>query len=144
MAFAAWDTADGQLAWIQRTAASNAALADNLAQSLARTRERGYDVDLTTPALAQTAQLVGALQSDGMPAHVRQIMDQLLVETMVGFTDDDATLEARSVATIVAPVVDQHDCVAMILAVHPLRPQTAAEVATIGRRLTLAANAIEA
>ena len=142
VAFAAWDTPEGQLAWIHRTAASNTELADNLALSLARTRERGYDVDLTTPALAQTAQLVGALLSDGMPAHVRQIMDQLLIETMVGFTDDDTTLDARPVATIAAPVFDQLGCVAMILAVHPLRPQTAADVGAIGRRLTAAATHI--
>lgn len=91
VAFAAWDSPVGQRSWIQRTAAANAALAGNLAQSLARTRERGYDVDLTTPALAQTAQLVGALQRDGMPAHVRRIMDRLLVETMVGLTEDDVS-----------------------------------------------------
>jgi DNA-binding IclR family transcriptional regulator len=144
VAFAAWDTPDGQHAWIQRTAASNPALAENLAESLARTRERGYDVDLTTPALAQTAQLVGALQSDGMPAHVRQIMDQLLVETMVGFTDDESVRGARPVATIAAPVFDETHGVALILAVHPLRPQTSREVAAIGRRLTLAANVIGA
>jgi DNA-binding IclR family transcriptional regulator len=143
VAFAAWDTADGQHAWIARTAASNPVLAANLAESLARTRERGYDVDLTTPALAQTAQLVGALQSDGMPAHVRQIMDQLLVETMVGFTDD-AAHGARPVATIAAPVFDEKDGVALILAVHPLRPRTAKEVAAIGRRLVMAAKAIGA
>ncbi|MCW2513654.1 MAG: putative transcriptional regulator [Mycobacterium sp.] len=143
VAFAAWDTPDGQQAWIQRTAGANAALSETLAKTLSRTRERGYDVDLTTPALAKTAQLVGDLQSDGMPSHVRQIMDQLLVETMVGFTDEDG-VDARPVATIAAPVFDQSQSVALILAVHPLRPQTADEVAVIGRRLTLAADAIGA
>nr|WP_286275873.1 helix-turn-helix domain-containing protein [Mycolicibacterium sp. TUM20985] len=142
VAFAAWDSPEGQLAWIHRTAESNPPLARNLSLSLARTRERGYDVDLTTPALAQTAQLVGALLSDGMPAHVRRIMDQLLVETMVGFTGDDRELAERPVATIAGPVLNQHGCVAMILAVHPLRPQTSAEIAIIGRRVTAAAAAI--
>ncbi|MBJ7336182.1 helix-turn-helix domain-containing protein [Mycolicibacterium sp.] len=144
VAFAAWDTPEGQVAWIHRTAASNPGLADNLALCLARTRERGYDVDLTTPALAQTAQLVGALRSDGMPAHVRQIMDQLLVETMVGFTDDDIALEDRPVVTIAAPVFDEKGCVTMILAVHPLRTLTAAETARVGRRLIAATTSIGA
>lgn len=143
VAFAAWDSPVGQRSWIQRTAAANTVLADNLAQSLARTRERGYDVDLTTPALAQTAQVVGALQRDGMPAHVRRIMDQLLVETMVGLTDDDAG-HPRPVATIAAPVFDRHHRVALILAVHPLRPRSAREIAALGHRLTKAANAIGA
>jgi DNA-binding IclR family transcriptional regulator len=146
VAFAAWDTADGQRAWIQRTAASNAALADNLAQALARTRDRGYDVDLTTPALAQTAQLMGALERDGMPAHVRQIMDQLLAETMIGFTDEEAT-DPRPIATIAAPVFDHRGTVTLIVAVHPLavRPRLdARRVAAVGRRLLRATTAIGA
>ena len=142
VAFAAWDTPEGQRAWIQRTATANPTLADNLAESLARTRERGYDVDLTTPALAQAAQLVGALHSDGLPAHVRQIMDQLLVETMVGFIPGVDTTDGREVATIAAPVFDQHGTVALILAVHPLRSESSAEVAAIGQRITMTANQI--
>jgi DNA-binding IclR family transcriptional regulator len=145
VAFAAWDTADGQRAWIQRTATANGALAEALEQALSRTRERGYDVDLTTPALAQTAQLMGALERDGMPAHVRPIMDQLLAETMVGFADEEAE-SPRPIATIAAPVFDHRDEVALILAVHPLAApppaQSAREVAAIGRRLVRAANEI--
>ena len=144
VAFAAWDSTEGQQAWIERTATAGSDLAENLSHTLTRTRERGYDVDLTTPALAQTAQLAGALLSDGMPAHVRQIMDQLLIETMVGFMDDGRTRDARPVATIAAPVFDQHDSVALILGVHPLRALTTREVAAIGRRVTGATKTINA
>lgn len=139
VAFAAWDSDHGQRAWIERTAGANPVLAGTLAGALARTRERGYDVDLTTPALAQTAQLMGALKRDGMPAHVRQIMDQLLVETMHGFADDRQSTDGRPVATIAAPVFDQQQAVALIIAVHPLaahRPGTdVCDVAVVGRRL---------
>jgi hypothetical protein len=69
---------------------------------------------------------------------------QLLVETMVGFTDDPSALGARPVATIAAPVFDDNGGVTMILALHPLRPQTTDEVAAIGRRLTRAAETLEA
>jgi DNA-binding IclR family transcriptional regulator len=144
VAFAAWDPEEGQRAWIERTSTAGSELAENLAQTLTRTRERGYDVDLTTPALAQTAQLVGALLSDGMSAHLRQIMDQLLVETMVGFADDEHVREARPVATIAAPVFDGHDVVALILCVHPLRAVAAREVAAIGRRVMRTAKTISA
>ncbi|MDT5135256.1 MAG: hypothetical protein QOE41_4567 [Mycobacterium sp.] len=144
LAFAAWDTEEEQCAWIQRGAATNATLAGRLAHVLARTRERGYDVDWTTPALTQAAHVVNTLPSDGLPAQVRQIMDQLLVEfTTIGFLfEDDPVPKAQPVATIAAPVFDHRHRVALIVAVHPLRAMTAQEIGSVGRRLTRTAAAI--
>jgi DNA-binding IclR family transcriptional regulator len=148
VAFAAWESADGAHAWIERASSTEGGLADNLVQALARTRERGYDVDLTTPALLQAAHLMGALERDGMPTHVRQIMDQFLIETMIGYRDEGSSREARPVATVAAPVFDQRGVVALILAVHPLAGDqsatTAREVAAIGRRLTRETSALSA
>jgi DNA-binding IclR family transcriptional regulator len=143
VAFAAWDTREQQREWVQRAAAGNAALTRRLEQVLARTRERGFDVDSTTPALAQAAQVVGTLQRDGMPAHVRKIMDQLVVEsTTIGFlSDDDPAREAQPIATIAAPVFG-HQRVALIVCVHPLQALTSRQVSSIGRRLTRATGAI--
>jgi DNA-binding IclR family transcriptional regulator len=136
VAFAAWDTDEQQRAWIQRSAATNAKLARRLEEVLARTRERGFDVDCTTPALTQAAQVVGALPSDGLPDHVREITDQLLVEfTTIGFlSDDDTARQAQPVATIAAPVFDHRGRVAMIVAVHPLQALTRKRIDSIGRR----------
>ena len=136
VAFAAWDTDEQQRAWIQRSAATNAKLARRLEEVLARTRERGFDVDCTTPALTQAAQVVGTLPSDGLPDHVREITDQLLVEfTTIGFlSDDDTARQAQPVATIAAPVFDRRGRVAMIVAVHPLRALTRKRIDSIGRR----------
>ncbi len=136
VAFAAWDTDEQQRAWIQRSAATNAKLARRLEEVLARTRERGFDVDCTTPALTQAAQVVGTLPSDGLPEHVREITDQLLVEfTTIGFlSDDDAARQAQPVATIAAPVFDHCGRVAMIVAVHPLQALTRKRIDSIGRR----------
>lgn len=144
VAFAAWDTQEQQRAWVQRAAAGNAALTRRLEQVLARTRERGFDVDWTTPALAQAAQVVGTLQRDGMPAHVRKIMDQLVVEyTTIGFlSDDDPAREARPIATIAAPVFSHRQRVALIVCVHPFRALTSRQVSSIGRRLTRAATTV--
>jgi DNA-binding IclR family transcriptional regulator len=138
VAFAAWDTEDQQHAWIQRGATTNSALAHRLEEVLARTRERGFDVDCTTPALTRAAQVVGTLPSDGLPAHVREITDQLLAEfTTIGFlsdeSDDYAPRQAQPVATIAAPVFDQHGGVAMIVAVHPLQDLTRKRIDSIGR-----------
>jgi DNA-binding IclR family transcriptional regulator len=143
VAFAAWDAEEGQREWMQRAASGNAALTRRLEQVLARTRERGFDVDWTTPALAQAAQLVGTLQRDGLPAHVREIMDQLVVEyTTIGFlSDDDPARKAQPIATIAAPVFDHLERVAAIICVHPLRALTLRQINSIGRRLTTAATA---
>ena len=138
VAFAAWDTVEERRAWIRRSAGTNADRVQRLEQVLARTRERGFDVDWTTPALAQAAQLVGTLDSDEMPTQVRQIMDQLLAEfATIGFlSDDNPGRRKRPVATIAAPVFDQRRQVALIIAVHPLRPLTARQIRFIGTRLT--------
>ena len=147
VAFAAWDTDEEQRAWIQRGAATNSALADRLEAVLAHTRDRGFDVDCTTPALTRAAQVVGTLPSDGLPAHVREITDQLLAEfTTIGFlsddSDDDAPRRAQPVATIAAPVFDHHGRVPMIVAVHPLRDLTRKRIDTIGRRMVRVTAAI--
>jgi DNA-binding IclR family transcriptional regulator len=147
VAFAAWDTEDQQHAWIQRGTATNSALARRLEEVLARTRERGFDVDCTTPALTRAAHVVGTLPSDGLPAHVREITDQLLAEfTTIGFlsdeSDDYAPRQAHPVATIAAPVFDQHGGVAMIVAVHPLQDLTRKRIDSIGRRAAAMTTAI--
>jgi DNA-binding IclR family transcriptional regulator len=136
VAFAAWDTDDEQRAWIQRGAATNSALAHRLSEVLAHTRDRGFDVDCTTPALTRAAHVVGTLPSDGLPAHVREITEQLLAEfTTIGFLSDDATpRRAQPVATIAAPVFDHHGRVSMIVAVHPLQDLTRKRIDAIGRR----------
>jgi DNA-binding IclR family transcriptional regulator len=137
VAFAAWDTDEGQRAWIAR-AGTGAERAQRLQHVLARTRERGFDVDWTTPALAQAVQVVGTLQSDDMPGPVREIMDQLLAEfTTIGYlSDDDPSRAEQPVATIAAPVFDHRRRVALIVAVHPLCALTRRQVVEIGNRLT--------
>ncbi len=97
-------------------------------------------MDCTTPALTQAAQVVGTLPSDGLPAHVREITDQLLAEfTTIGFlSDDDSARQAQPVATVAAPVFDQHGRVAMIVAVHPLQDLTRKRIDSIGRRVVQA------
>ena len=144
VAFAAWDTDEQQQAWIQRSAATNEMLARRLEEVLARTRQRGFDVDCTTPALTQAAHVMGTLPSDGLPDRVREITDQLLIEfTTIGFLSDDRTArQAQPVATIAAPVFDHRGRVEMIVAVHPLQPLTRARIDAVGRRVSRATAAI--
>ncbi|MDT5347491.1 MAG: hypothetical protein QOH91_778 [Mycobacterium sp.] len=138
VAMAAWDTDEEQRAWIRRGAGTNIDRTRRLEAVLARTRERGFDVDWTTPALAQAAQLVGTLDSDEIPTPVRHIMDQLLVEfTTIGFlSDDNPGRRKQPVVTIAAPVFDQRQQVALMVAVHPLCTLSANQIQAVGKRLT--------
>jgi DNA-binding IclR family transcriptional regulator len=144
VAFAAWDTEDEQQAWIARGAACNDVVARHLSEVLCRTRDRGFDVDCTTPALTQAAHVMGTLPSDGLPDRVREITDQLLVEfTTIGILSDDRTAR-QAVATIAAPVFDDRGRVGMIVAVHPLQALTRRRIDTVGRRTAQVASAIGA
>lgn len=140
-AFAAWAPAEEQREWIRRAGGGDA-VAARLAEILARTRERGFDVDWTTPALLQAAQLVETLDEEGLPPHVRRIMDTLLAEfTSIGYlSDDDPGRESRPVFSITAPVLDEHGKVTMILGAHPLRPLPAARIAEVGRHVMAGAS----
>ncbi len=140
VAFAAWGTTEEQQAWIARAAASDAELAQRLRRVLADTRARGFDIDSTTPALAEAARLMGG--ATDLPDSVRHLMDRLLVEfTTIGPL---AGGSARPVATISAPVLDQHHRVSLIIAVHPLRALPLTEVHAIGVRLVREAATVAA
>ncbi|MCG5434005.1 helix-turn-helix domain-containing protein [Mycobacterium sp. MYCO198283] len=136
VAFAAWESAEEQRRWIGRSGSGDAELHRRLGEALARTRRRGYDVDFTTPALTRAARTMSTLPSDGLPTHVREITDRLLVEfaTIGVLTDDDAAA-TMPVATIAAPVLDQRGRATLIVAVHPLRPLDRDAVTAIGRRV---------
>jgi DNA-binding IclR family transcriptional regulator len=138
VAFAAWDTDEEQRAWIRRGAGNDTDRTQRLERVLQHTRERGFDVDWTTPALAQALQVVSTLDSDEMPTPVRQIVDQLLVEfTTIGFlSDDNPGRRKQPVVTIAAPVFDHRQQVALMVAVHPLCPLSARQIRLIGEKLT--------
>jgi DNA-binding IclR family transcriptional regulator len=138
VALAAWDGEEEKRAWIRRGAGDNADRIQRLERVLEHTRERGFDVDWTTPALAQAVQAVGTLDQHEMPTPVRHILDQLLVEfTTVGFlSDDNPGRRKQPVVTIAAPVFDRRGQAALMLAVHPLCPLSARQIRLIGEKLT--------
>lgn len=137
VAFAAWAPEPDRSAWVGRGAGGDEALRHRLDDALLRTRARGYDVDWTTPALSQTAQLLSRLERDGVPSPVGEIIDQLLVECVTNgvLLEEDSTSEPRPVATIGAPVFGPGGQVALLVAAHPLTALRRDEVASIGQRL---------
>ncbi|WP_280261357.1 helix-turn-helix domain-containing protein [Nocardia abscessus] len=140
-AFAAWDTEEGRRAWIQRTAPAGTPTSKRLAEGLAAVRDRGFDVDCTSPALGQAASLLGTLDTGAiaLPPNIRETLDQLRAEfTTIGFPD--AT--SGPVAAIAAPVLDPRGHVALLIAVHPLVELPSERIEAIGRHLTRKAAAI--
>ncbi|WP_019928539.1 IclR family transcriptional regulator [Nocardia sp. BMG111209] len=134
-AFAAWDTPQEQDAWVERGAAGNEELAQRLRQGLDITRARGFDVDRTTPALAQAIQLVGTLDTSRLPSQVRQLRDQLAEFAALGFLPDPDTKATYEVFSIAVPIFDQRGRVRLNIGVHPLRRMTARQVTAMGKRL---------
>lgn len=136
IACAAWDTPGEQESWVQRGAAGDASLAKRLHAVLAQTRDRGYDVDWMTPALAQAAQAIGTLSGETVPHNLRSVIDQLRVEFIsANLLPEDSAHGAHPVATISAPVLDDSDRVRLILGIHPLRHMTISDVRRAARPL---------
>jgi DNA-binding IclR family transcriptional regulator len=122
IACAAWDMPNEQESWVQRGAAGDATLAERLHTLLAQTRDRGYDVDWMTPALAQAAHAIGTLSGETVPPNLRSVLDQLRVEFIsANLLTGDSAHGTHPVATISAPVLDESGHVRLILGIHPLR-----------------------
>ncbi|MFI5507697.1 helix-turn-helix domain-containing protein [Mycobacterium sp. NPDC051804] len=129
VAFAAWDTPEAQRSWIQRAAADDAELTKRLEDVLAETRERGYDIDWMTPALAEAAHAIGSLSEHALPVSMRSIIDQLRLEfTSAALSSADSRRAPRPVATISAPVLDKAGHIQLVLGLHPVRPMTIKEI----------------
>jgi DNA-binding IclR family transcriptional regulator len=141
VALAAWDTEEEQRAWVERGAADNTDLAEQLRQSLSMTRARGYEVDRTTPALARAMQLVGALDDSQLPSQIRQVREQLAEFAALGFVPEPDTRRRLEVFTIATPVFDERGRPRLSVSLHPFRHMTNAEVQKMGRRLVSAAKA---
>ncbi len=146
VAIAAWDTDEEQRAWIRRGVGTNTDRTRRLERVLAHTRERGFDVDWTTPTLAQAVQVVATLDSNDMPTPVRHIVDRLLVEfTTIGFlSDDNPGRRKQPVVTISAPVFDHRRQAVLMVAVHPLCPLSMRQIRVIGKKLADETSAISA
>jgi DNA-binding IclR family transcriptional regulator len=144
VALAAWATIEDQRAWVQRASVADDGVRQRLHQVLAQTRERGFDIDRMTPALAKTAQAIRTLRSPEVPEHLRTTLEQLHAEfTTIGYLAGDSPAgRAQPVATISAPVIDRHGQATRMIGVHPLCALTSRQISVIGRRVTKAAGAV--
>lgn len=143
VALAAWDTPDEQHAWIERGAADNDSLAEQLHQSLALTKTRGYEVDRTTPALARAMQLVGTFDGGQLPSKIREVRAKLAEFAALGFVPDPDTRRRLEVFSIATPIFDERGRPQLSVSLHPFRHMTNGEVQKMGRRLVAAAKTFQ-
>src|SRR4051794_11004743 len=143
-AFAAWAPEDERAAWLHRATVSKGALENRLNALLALTRDRGYHIDRSTPAMLQVTQLAGTLHgADPSPA-IRRILEELLTE-MTGMSSEAATTDEDAlVTTIAAPVFDQRGRPAFNVSVHPIKSLSTRQADVLGRRLRNATAAVNA
>jgi len=129
-AFAAFAPAAERNAWLARRATQSQEVSDVLERALGLSRERGYDVDWTTPAVAQMAALVGSTE---VHPSLLAAMDQILVEyTALAFDESDGD---RPVTSITAAALDANGHRRLAIAVHPMRPIPLRRIQACGRRL---------
>jgi DNA-binding IclR family transcriptional regulator len=137
-AFAGFASASERNAWLARRGSQSEAVNEALERSLALSRERGYDIDWTTPAIAQMTTLVGSINE--VHPTLLAAMDQILLEfTTVNF---EGTHTDRPVTSITAPVLDTKGHCNLAIAVHPLRAIPLRRIHACGRRLVEAAHKI--
>jgi DNA-binding IclR family transcriptional regulator len=143
VAFAAWEPDEERATWVHRATGGSGALDKRLYSLLAVTRDRGYHVDRSTPAMLQMTQLAGTLHGTDPTPAMRRILEDLLIEMMDSSTDTTSDVgEGSLVTTVAAPVLDQRGRAALNVSVHPIRPLTTRQTEQLGRRLRKATAAI--
>jgi DNA-binding IclR family transcriptional regulator len=136
VAFAAWETEDQRTIWVHRATIGNGLLEERLYELLALTRDRGYHVDQSTPAMLQMTQIAGTLHGTDPTPAMRRILEELLTEMVDTSSDTSSRIgEEALVTTIAAPVFDQRNRVAFNVSVHPIRPLSTRQIEQLGRRL---------
>ncbi|MFJ1455663.1 helix-turn-helix domain-containing protein [Nocardia sp. N2S4-5] len=143
-AFAAWDTEPGRRAWITRAAPAGSEVAGQLAEALRAARDRGFDVDRTSPALGRAASLLSTLDSGAiaLPPNIRETLDQLRADFITLGSPSAPPAPAQQVAAITAPVLDRGGHAALLLSVHPLIGLGPERVEAIGRHVAKKAAAV--
>ncbi|MFL6022031.1 MAG: helix-turn-helix domain-containing protein [Marmoricola sp.] len=132
--FAAWESEGARVAWVERSVAGDADLGSRLLAMLDRSRDRGYELDWSSPALARLAQLAGSLRDDEdeSPA-IKRVIADLLVETAIAHVEDAGGPSDRAVTTLAAPVFGADGQVVLNLCVHPGRSFTSRQLEKLGR-----------
>lgn len=130
--FAAWESEPARAAWVGRSVAGDGDLGDRLLTMLDRSRDRGYDLDWSSPALARLAQIAGSLRDDESPG-IKRVIADLLAEIAVAHLADEDGSSDRAVTTLAAPVFGADGQVVLNLCVHPGRSLTSRQLETLGR-----------
>lgn len=137
-----------QAAWIARALSLSPEVSAALRQMLVAASKRGFDIDWTTPAVANLMTMADSLQD--LHPSLLAAMDQILLElTAISFdsatyTGKDVAMQARPVTSIIAPVTDGGASTRLALALHPMGAMAVDRIQHCGERLVAVAQRVSA
>lgn len=135
--FVAWAPATARERWMDAAGAPNDAYRVRMPQVLKEIRERGYGIErLSDPLLRVYTALLALDNGDGPdPVSVR-LAGAVADLTVVDFLPDELPeVDAHPLATISAPVFDEHGTAVISVSAQPYRQLTPQQVRTIGVQL---------
>lgn len=132
--FVAWASAAAQQEWLDAAGPVNDIYRARMPEVLGEIRHRGYGIErLSDPLLKVYAALL-ALEAGNVPDPVAVRLAGAVADlTVVDFLSDElAQIEQFSLATISAPIFDQHGEVVMTVSAQPYKQLTVEQVHSIG------------
>jgi DNA-binding IclR family transcriptional regulator len=144
-AFAAWEPPDERLAWIRRSGVNGRAFQIQLEQFLDDTFSQGFSVERMSPEMVSAIPVMTKLQAEALSDAMRDHLDEVLLE-MTGTParlGDKGGQQRHYVGAISAPIFNALGRVTHNICVHPFANLPARKIATTGRRLRRAAEAID-
>jgi DNA-binding IclR family transcriptional regulator len=142
--FVAWASPDTQERWLAGTAGIEADHARELRRSLAATRERGYAIEWHTDEAIRLRAIITELPDVPTADPLRADLVRLLADlSRSGYLRTPEDSSQLAVSVISAPVRNRYGEVVLDVAVQPLRPLTARQMATISTKVVRAAERVQ-
>ncbi|CAN5211643.1 hypothetical protein BH09ACT8_BH09ACT8_58000 [soil metagenome] len=144
-AYAAWEPAHEQQAWIERSGVHSPAFVQRLMEHLEETRTQGFSVERMSPEIVAAIPVMIKLQSDvlseGVLDHLNEVLLGITVTpTSVGRPD---ARHKQYVSAISAPIFNPLGRVTHNICVHPFVSTSRRSVEQVGRKLRQAAAALD-
>lgn len=135
--FVAWAPAAARESWMEAAGAANDVYRARMPKVLTEIRERGYGIERLSDPLLRVYTALLALDDGGVPDPVSVRLAGAVADlTVVDFLSDELPdVEAHNLATISAPIFDDHGTVVMSVSAQPYRRLSEQRVRDIGARV---------
>ncbi|SEA39349.1 MULTISPECIES: helix-turn-helix domain-containing protein [unclassified Mycobacterium] len=142
-AYAAWESRDERLAWIERSGVLSRAFQLQLEEFLDDTARQGFSVERMSPEMVSAIPVMTKLQTEALSDSMRDNLDNVLLEMTGPATNSAGARGQRNyVGAISVPVFGQSGRVTHSITVHPFTNLSSRKIDQLGRSLRRAAAAI--